>query len=115
MFRRRLVRPRGDMPEGFDCMVVLTDVPQVPTRDYVEGVIARIQSAPRLARAGEIVYAHDPVSPRRGPRSRGGRPMPRRGAPPHRMLDGWVHDRGATDVSEQRPALPSDRPDAGNA
>ncbi|SHO78895.1 Hypothetical protein MSYG_3243 [Malassezia sympodialis ATCC 42132] len=83
LFGRSYVRPAATRPEGFDRMVVLSEMPPLWTPAHLQDVWMRIERAPRLARAGDVVYADQPRRrPGRAPyrargrRSRGARPPP---------------------------------------
>lgn len=78
MFDRSYVRPSVARPEGFDRMVVLSSMPALWTPAHLQEIWLRMERAPRLARAGDVVYADQPRQrPGRAPyHARGGRRYP---------------------------------------
>mgnify|MGYP001762954793 CR=1 FL=1 len=88
MFARAFVRPTADKPEGFDGMLTLRSAAMprdgAALHAYAERVVREAAAAPRLRRAGEVVYGDTPFTTpraRRGATPRTRAPAPARSTP----------------------------------
>lgn len=75
-------KPSATRPEGFDALVVVTVTPEILTTDWLLALWARIEHAPTLLRAGDVLYAE---MPRQRP---GARLRPGARRPPGRAVRG---------------------------